>query len=208
MFASPMDWTTPDRRPSENQMTDESPSTPHRFLQPLSPSSSDDDREPMQSMDPSIRQLANTLSMSTVEDHMNWEDSVTTYHHLDRMRFDQRARIPLITVEGRIVSYDVSSGGRNGATTTSNDVTPAGLLPGLGVGDSSIFLSASFSTQYPLSDMKKRKLSDAENDEFSSTDNNENNAQTPSLLPLPQVPGIESGPYSHCDYHQKRARRF
>lgn len=205
MFASPMDWTTPDKRPSE--MSDESPSTPYRFLQPLSPTSSDDDREPMQSMDPSIRQLANTLSMSTVEDRMSWEESVTSLHHLDCMRFDQRARIPLITVEGRIVSYDVSSGGRNEATT-SNHLTPAGLLPSLGVGDSSLFFSPSLPSTCPLSDIKKRKLCDSDSDKASYADDDDTKAPTPSLLPLPQVLGVESGPYSHGDHYEKRARLY
>ncbi|KAH9821548.1 hypothetical protein DFH28DRAFT_1092573 [Melampsora americana] len=201
-----MDWTTPDRRPSE--ITEESPSTPHRLLQPLSPSSSDDDREPMQSMDPSIRQLANTLSMSTVEDRMSWEDSATPYHHVDRMQFDQRARIPLITVEGRIVSYDVSSGGRNEAATRSDHLTPAGLLPSLGVGDASLLFSASLPTKCPLSDRKKRKLDDSDTINCSSTDNDDRSAKTPSLLPLPQVFGIEAGPYSRCDHYEKRMRSF
>lgn len=128
-------------------LPEESPSTPQRLLHPLSPGSSEEenqtphsiDHHMPHSMDPSIRQLAHTFSRSTVEDRISWKALEAECRREDFFRAHGQLSIPLIAVEGTVVSYDVSSAGR--IDSVSEGSSRSSLLPSFGVVDNDLFSS-------------------------------------------------------------------
>ncbi|KAG0151746.1 hypothetical protein CROQUDRAFT_650774 [Cronartium quercuum f. sp. fusiforme G11] len=210
MLTSPVQWNNQNGRfPIHSEG---SPTTPQQLVHPISPTSSEQDHDQVQSPDQTIRQLANSLSMSSVEDHVGWKGLDADFCRVEVIRSNQRLRIPLITVEGKVVSCDISSGGRqeNLMVSENSETHGLGLLPSLGIGEPYLFSGASISTpsRCPSLGMRKRKScnQDTEMTESSSNDQLVKVADDGPCLTFHRNSTLEPPSYSRTDQPGKRVR--
>lgn len=107
------------------------PSAPQVSMHPISPTTSDVEHHSKQSPDTQISQLATSLAMVAVDDCMSQTPMDEDFCKVDVIRSNHRLRIPLIKVEGKVVSSEISSGGRREVSMASEDARGKVLRPRL-----------------------------------------------------------------------------